>query len=246
LVSDFAKPIYDRLSEFISDCESNKLGLNSNDLEVDGRVGDYIYDNYIELLKREIGIDLTSIISKPNERELKAILNGIFLMRAKRENIRSGCSNLFDLSIKNFSVYKEFKGEAYVELSKGYGSIVQKIIEKHRSKFLSKVHLKHFLKKIYLSPKLNNSKPSELYFRNSTHAKYTNDINKIVLLICDATNPNEPKDIIVVCDHVLCTMSLGFLKENMNSLIEPISYLPKEKRNAISRLGYGTVCKVAI
>jgi hypothetical protein len=241
---DFAKPIYDKLTQLISDCESNKLGLNKDDLEVDGRVGDFLYDNYIQMVKKEIGIDLTSLISKSNENELKRILNGIFLTRAKRENIRSGCSNIFDLSIKNFSEYKEFNGEPYVELNKGFGPIVEKIMEKHRSKFLSKVNLKHFLKKIYLSPKLNNSKPSELYSRNCMHSKYTSDINKIVLLICDASNPNEPRDLIVVCDHVLCTMSLGFLKENINSLIEPVSFLPKEKRSAISRVGFGTVCKV--
>ena len=32
------------------------------------------------------------------------------MMRAKRENIHSGCSNVFDLSLRNFSVYQQFKG----------------------------------------------------------------------------------------------------------------------------------------
>ena len=168
-------------------------------------------------------------------------------MRIKRENIHTGCSNLFDVSLKNFDSYSDIhvlKGHPYVETKKGYGPIVEAIIEKHREAFHKRVHLKHFLKKILLSNKLVVNETAHLFDKFDEHSMYTNDKNKAVLIICDETNPNEPKDFAIICDHVICTFSLGYLKENFNLLIEPLSLMSEERRLAVSRLGFGTINKI--
>ena len=77
---------------------------------------------------------------------------------------------------------------------------------------------------------------------NCLHCSYTNnDSNKIVAIINDL---EENKDLIVICENIVCTMSLGYLKENLTNLIEPISFISNEKQMAVSRIGYGTVNKI--
>ncbi len=163
-------------------------------------------------------------------------------MRLKRENIRNGCSNVFDLSLKQFSAYKEFPGHSYVETKKGFGPIIERLIGNNKEKLLSKVHLKHYLKKIILYTDSDQS----LYLPKYIHSNYTSDRNKVVLIICDASNPNEPNDFAVVCDRVICTFSLGYLKENVNHFIQPVSLISQERRLSISKLGFGTVNKVLL
>jgi hypothetical protein len=184
---------------------------------------------------------LCNFATANNNVQLNNVLSGLFLMRSKRENIRSGCSNIFDLSLKNFSNYKEFNGHSYVELKKGYTPIIKAFMNKHESEYLARLSLNHYMKQIYLC---NRTTSNQIYKRDCIHCKYTNDSNKVVLKICNATDVNDQKDFIVIADHVVCTMSLGYLKENINNLIEPISYVPNEKRLAVSRLGFGTINKI--
>jgi len=48
-----------------------------------------------------------------------------------------GTSNLFNVSLKNFSCWKEYKGVGYFELKKGYKPIIDAIIEPHAKGFFS-------------------------------------------------------------------------------------------------------------
>lgn len=219
-----AQTIYDQITNIISNAEQLNLDKSLDD----SRVGDYIYDKFNE------------VCSRINNYELRQTLNGLFLMRSKRENIRSGCANVFDLSLKNFSNYQEFEGHSYVELKKGYTPILRAFMGKHEQEFLAKCSLNHYMKRIYLCTR--NS--AQVYKRDCFHCKYTNDVNKVVIKMCNAVNPNDQRDFIVVCDNVVCTMSLGYLKENINSFLEPVSLISSEKRLAVSRLGFGTINKI--
>ena len=93
--------------------------------------------------------------------------------------------------------------------------VFQCVIDKHRPKFESKLRLKHFLKKIILSPSCLEKK--QVYDKPNIYGKYTNEPNKAVLIMSDTSNSSE-KDFIVICDHVVCTTSLGYLKENLKRL----------------------------
>ena len=218
----------------------------------DNRVGDYLYDKFNELIETELGLTVKSALETAPDQQtehvfskegFRNILNGLFIMRGKRENIRSGCANIFDLSLRNFSDYQEYDGHSYVETLKGFGPVVQCVIDKHKEKFNARLRLNHFLKKIVLSPA--HLPKSQLYEKSSIYSKYTNEKNKAILIITDATNPKDTKDLIVVCDHVVCTSSLGYLKENLNSLIEPFGVISDEKHLAVSRVGFGCISKVS-
>ena len=118
-----------------------------------------------------------------------------------------------------------------MELKFGYRNIVKLIIQNHQKQFNSRLRLKHALKKILAC----STQPGCL------HCSYTPDKDRLVLIV---NNLETNSDLIVICDNVVCTMSLGYLKDNLANLIEPSSYIPNEKLVAVSRLGYGTVNKI--
>ena len=209
--TEFAHSVYSTLTKVISSAESLAHGQVNKQLKED-RVADYVYDKYVEIVRNELGKDLLdSAAISTDEAELRQILHGLFLMRIKREHIRSGCSNLFNLSLRNFSCYTEFKGHSYVELSKGFWPVIEAAIGKNKTKLEARVRLRHFLKRIILSSELVGADRT-LYDRADAHSRFTNDKKKVVLIVCDASDPKQPKDLVVICDQVLCTMSLGFLK----------------------------------
>ncbi len=154
-----------------------------------------------------------------------------------------------------------------MELSKGFGPVLNCVIGKHKDKIEEKLRLKHYLKKIVLNP--NKLKVDQIYEKPSIYSKYTNDQDKAVLIMTNDSKSNESQDFVVVCDHVVCTTSLGYLKENLNNMIEPyllnfyfyrkasllrLSFLilfrygmiSNEKRMAVTRTGFGTMNKVKL
>lgn len=117
-----------------------------------------------------------------------------------------------------------------MELNKGYRSVLECIISKNKEKFYQRLRLNNCLKEVLLCQKLDNT--NEV---SCEHCEYTQDKNKIVAKINDS---------IVICDNLVCTLSLGVLKEKLSKLIKPERYLSEEKLGAVSRLGFGTVNKV--
>ena len=154
---------------------------------------------------------------------------------------------MFKVSLNNFNTYEELKGSQIIQTKHGYTSILNVIIDKHRHDFTSRLNLNHPLRKILICKHLgkqrslnNNHKPQS----KCLHCMYTNNSNKIVLLLTDLSNKHSPKNLVVLCDHVVCTMSLGFLKKNIEKVIEPSCFIPNEKLLAISRLGFNAINKV--
>ena len=119
-----------------------------------------------------------------------------------------------------------------MEPNYGYKSIIDCMLEPYEEEFNSRLKLNSPLEKVLLCKTLdasfNKNDPCE-------HCLYTRDKKKVVLLF-------ENK--VVVCDNVVCTMSLGYMKENLHKIIEPASLIPEEKLQAVKRLGFGTVNKV--
>ncbi len=112
----------------------------------------------------------------------------------------------------------------------GYKSIINCMLKPHAAEFNSRLRLNSPLEKILLCAYL------EAGFTGScSHCQYTSDMNKTVLLF---------GELVVVCDNVVCTMSLGYLKENLGRLIEPSYLVSQERLTAVSRVGYGTVNKI--
>lgn len=242
--SDFGKLIYDRITQLIA---SAKLTITKGS-NFDIRYGDFLYDGLwndgleqeLEELLRGLGpTDLT--IS-----DLKEVIDGVFMMRAKRENISAGSGNIFDVSLKHFSCWKEFEGHGYVELKKGYRPIIDTLIKPYEEEFYSRTNLNHYVKKIHLCQRLDAV--NEEFYGNKpcTHCQFTSDPKKVVLRMCNNSDPNKPKDFFIICNNVICTMSLGYFKENLNKIFQPIGFITNERRMAVSRLGFGTINKVVL
>ena len=141
--------------------------------------------------------------------ELKSIFRGIKDWRIRYECIENGCSRLDSLSVKHLGCWKELEGNQQVELKYGYKAILDSMINKTDSeKFYSKLKLKHSLSRILLCENSFNDEKSAN--DSCEHCLYTNDENKVVLLV-----ENNSENIVFICNHVICTMSLGYLKENL-------------------------------
>jgi hypothetical protein len=117
----------------------------------------------------------------------------------------------------------------------GYKSIIDKILLQHRNDFDTRLQLNHSLKKILLCSQLLNENKD----KDCAHCVHTNDSNKIVLIV-----EHESADKVFVCDNLICTMSLGYLKHNLSQLIEPNEFIPKEKLDSVAKFGFGTINKI--
>jgi hypothetical protein len=126
-----------------------------------------------------------------------------------------------------------------VEPKLGYIEIINEIIKNQKEKFYARLKLKHCLKKILLPTKDRDSTQEMHEFLVS---KNVNNSEKVIAIVQDLNDASA--DLIIVCENVLCTMSLGYLKEHLSSLIKPSECIPKEKSIAVSKLGYGAVNKV--
>lgn len=151
----------------------------------------------------------------------------------------NGCESTFNMSLRNFDNVKELVGTKTIQIERGYKSIIDGLISGHKESFNSKLRLKHALNNILLCKNLTNEANKTI--SECKHCKYTEDSDQIVLKISDLTNGSE---VIVICENVICTMSLGFMKENFKNIVRPSSLVPNEKFSAISRLGYGIDNKV--
>ena len=127
--SKFGQSVYDTITRLISDAEKYEFDKsNVNTASKDARVGDFINEKFIETVKKDIRVDLENEWPESDAHSIERLLYGILLMRLKRENIRSGTSNVYDISLANFSVYQEFPGISYVELKSGFKPILEAYI----------------------------------------------------------------------------------------------------------------------
>jgi hypothetical protein len=189
---------------------------------------DYVIQRYKEtILNSDKFINCTD--------EVKRQLDGLLIWRLKYECGENGCSNLYDLSIKYFGTYDACAGNQAVEMKLGFKPVFDKMILPYKDKFYSKVRLNHKLERILMCEKLDSSVDKEC-----EHCQYSNDSNRVCLEI------RCPDDSLkyIICKHVICTMSLGFLKQNYSKIFQPKRFLKQEKVASIERLGFGTVNKV--
>lgn len=161
------------------------------------------------------------------------LINSIYQWNFKWECMYNGCASMFDMSLINFSKYQKLDGCQVIEFNNGYKSLFETLIEKHKKKFDERIILKYELKNIFVCHKLTDSKIEEC-----RHCHYSDKENKIVLLFSD--------EAVVICDKVVCTMSLGYLKENIDEIIVPNSVICEEKKISIQRMGFGTVNKIIL
>jgi len=229
---DKAYFLYNIVNKLIREAKDYYLDKKTANSGTDKSAGQFVFERYSEIIETRF----KSSDSK-EEKLLKDLIAGFLVWRCKSENIEIGCHSVNNISMENYCIFKDLEGSQIIELKHGYKKILSFLIETHQNEFNSRLRLKHELKKILICSNSHDSTSS-----SCLHCSYTNnDSNKIVVILNDLENN---KDLIVLCENIVCTMSLGYLKENLTNLIEPISYVSNEKKMAVSRIGYGTVNKI--
>jgi len=237
--TNFAQEIYNRITRSIESAKDLTMNRASN---FDIRFADFLYENLTLSIEQELA-QVAIENPKIDISLLRQLIDGLFMMRAKRENISAGTNNLFNVSLKNFSCWQEYPGHGYVELKQGYKPLIDAIIKPHEVAFKSKLKLRHYMKRIHLCLSLDTENSQMYEHTKCVHCQFSTDPTKAVIRMCDDSGP-RPVDFFVVCEKVICTMSLGYLKENLNLLFEPIGLVKSERRLAVQRLGFGTINKI--
>jgi monoamine oxidase len=238
---DFANRVYKLANRAFN------LARDEYSKSTDLSVGDFVYKKFCELCEKELRLERgenlettdTNIEGKFSTNELRCLIDGFFLWRSKWECIMTGCDNIYNLSLNNYGPFKQLKGSQLVKLKTGFNDLLESFIDEFKQEFNSRIKLNYCLKNIFVCHSLIPDSP----VKSCEHCCYTNDHTKVVLIVTDNSNKSL-EDVVVLCDNVICTMSLGFLKENFKKMLDPVSYFPEEKFRAIENLGFGTYNKL--
>jgi len=65
-------------------------------------------------------------------------------------------------------------------------------------------------------------------------------------LLIQMNNLNEQREKTIICDHIIWTTSLGYLKNNFHRIFAEEANLIDQKQNAIANIGFGTINKVRL
>ncbi|RNA08526.1 spermine oxidase [Brachionus plicatilis] len=207
--------------------KSYDLAREHSENEDKKNLGEFIYQNYIRLMREKLEPDFF------NEPKNINLINSIYQWNFKWECMYNGCASMFDMSLIDFAKYQKLEGCQIIEFKNGYQSLFETLISVQRKKFDDRIKLNHELKNILICHKLKKYKIDKC-----EHCQFSDQENKIVLLFAN--------DTVVLCDKVVCTMSLGYLKENFEKILKPNWFIPDEKKKAIKRMGFGTVNKIIL
>jgi monoamine oxidase len=226
-----------------SKCRSNECNI-----------GEDLYKSYLSLVQEKFKIDFSKISDSESDQtfecsgvqmpvlKFKKIVDGIFLWRWKWENIEKGCINLSDVFARHFGSKAETKPKPDDEQNKySYKDILDALIEKHRTKLDERLRLSNSVKKIVLCEKWAPEQQGAKSMSECLHCQLTDQHEKVIVVAEDLV---KKKEYYILCDNVICTMSLGFLKEHLDDLFVPARFVSQEKRQSIERLGYATYNKI--
>jgi len=76
--------------------------------------------------------------------------------------------------------------------------------------------------------------------------KYLKEKHQLLVNIRHHNKTSEQQISTILCDHIIWTSSLGYLKENFSSIFADEIELIEQKKDAINNLGFDTVNKVVM
>lgn len=198
-----------------------------------------------EHINLETEIYLSSIENQ-KEKYLKTL---IFNCLLKRETCITGCHSMNEIDLLELGSYTELQGGNIV-LPSGYSSILKPLSNTLPENSIIKSCP---VKRIYWKRKKTRS-GLETVDENSENE--SDDSNKTITTYYSSNNDtsnnsnNEETTVRIQCedgrvfiaDHVICTLPLGVLKDNMKTMFDP--ELPHFKQESIKNLNFGTVDKI--
>ncbi|CAF2402689.1 unnamed protein product [Rotaria sp. Silwood2] len=137
----------------------------------------------------------------------------------KLEMTETSCSSLSDLNLSEYLAYEDLEGEYENDLKNGgYRPFIN--------------YLKSFI-------------PNDNRIRLNcevTRVKFIEDDQK---LLVEMNYLNEQRMKSMMCDHIIWTTSLGYLKKNLHTIFAEEPKLIQQKQNCIVNIGFGTINKVS-
>ncbi|CAF1405759.1 unnamed protein product [Adineta steineri] len=151
------------------------------------------------------------------------IIDGLIDYFSSSELIENGCLTLSDLSLIEYGSFEYLDGEPEYEFKNG-----------GYRPFIS--YMKSFI------PDDNRIRLNSEVIR----VKYLEDSHQLLVHIRHHSKTNEEEISTILCDHMIWTSSLGYLKENFSSIFSNEIELIEQKQTAINNLGFDTINKVAM
>ncbi|KAG6461936.1 hypothetical protein O3G_MSEX012950 [Manduca sexta] len=215
----------------------------------------------IHSVGEHINLEATIYLERLPTSEEKKLRRLIFDCLLKRETCISGCNSMDEVDLLELGSYTELQG-GNIMIPSGFSSILEPLKKDIKPE---KILSNHPVKKIIWDTNEHDSRSLDDMGEESEDSDQTviEDISKTAS--DKMMNPGEgtsqtdnlpkpkkknPNYVEVVCDngetyfanHVICTIPLGVLKENVASLFQPA--LPQYKVESIERLLFDVVDKI--
>ncbi|KAJ2951109.1 hypothetical protein O0L34_g5494 [Tuta absoluta] len=215
----------------------------------------------IHSVGEHINLEATIYLEKLPSSEEKRIRRLIFDCLLKRETCISGCNSMDEIDLLELGSYTELQG-GNIQLPKGYSSILEPMTKEIAPE---KMLTNHPVKKIVwdsnqyhthnLDEGAEESEDSDQTVIEDISRASTSDKNVSHIEGPSIDPAQKPKkrlshQVEIVCEngqsffanHVICTIPLGVLKQQADTLFEP--KLPQYKIESIERLLFSAVDKI--
>lgn len=225
---------------------SRNLVMKVLDIVMESRVAlsEYRYsqtglNNAAEVFRRQLELRTSQDEKLMENRDLVFAIFDWFL---RYETIENGCDGMEDVSIASYTDWTDWGDGALLNFKLGYRSLLWWFCNQFPAK--EWIHLNSQVTKIEMLKQNSDGSWCDndgLTFIRPILVKYSS-LNESARLnskrhIMDISSAIE-------CNHVIMTASLGFLKQNHESLFKPP--LPDSKRELIESIGFGTVNKIVL
>lgn len=211
----------------------------------------YIPPPDIDSVGEHINYEIELYLANQPDDDEKHLKKMIFECLLKRETCITGCNNMNEIDLLELGSYTELQG-GNILLPKGYSSILGPMTQ---SILPEQIVLSCPVKTIHWKRKSKADRAEAAIGGLETVDEVdSDDSDKTVTDVPINRSPshgNQRRDKVkIVCDngtdyyadHVICTVPLGVLKENHQTLFEP--ELPQYKLESIDHLLFGTVDKI--
>lgn len=170
-------------------------------------------------------------------RKNESLVWAIFDWFLRFEAIENGCNSMDEVSIASYTDWTDSGDGALLNFKHGYRSLVDWFCAQFPAK--QWIHLNRQVLSVELLKQ--STAPSGSGWLDDQGNRFSQP-----MLVRYKSGGAAAKQTVawIECDHVIVTVSLGFLKKNHETFFKP--QLPRVKRDLIDSIGFGTVNKIVL
>lgn len=177
----------------------------------------------------------------------KKLVYAIFEWFLRYETIENSCDSMDEVSTASYTDWTDWGDGTLLNFKHGYRSLLYWFCNHMPTR--KWIHLNKEVTSIeILKPFADNwlSEEGQFYSRPMIvkYRKATSRFSEISSKKLGDFTIEESSQGVIECDHVVVTVSLGFLKQHHETLFKP--QLPQVKRELINSIGFGTVNKIVL